>query len=94
VNVVLTELSVSGENKKWPGPFFENLSDPWRRRSPSVSQGLVSQRSGLGLGGYVSVSWVQVSLTSLTVDDFFLHSCTYYFVQEYHFNLYSVDMAL
>jgi len=30
------------------------LSDPWRRRSPSVSQGLVSrsrsQRSGLGLG--------------------------------------------
>jgi len=55
LNVVLTELSVSGKNKKWPRPFFETLSDPWQRRSPSVSQGLVfrsrSQRSGLGLGG-------------------------------------------
>jgi len=28
VNVVLTELFVSGENKKWPSPFFETLSDP------------------------------------------------------------------
>jgi len=53
VNDVLTELSVSGKNKKWLGPFFETLSDPWRRRSPSVSQGLVSLswRSGLGLEG-------------------------------------------
>jgi len=35
-----------------PARSVETLSDPWRRRSPSASQGLVSRsrRSSLGLG--------------------------------------------
>jgi len=50
VNVVLTELSVSGKNKN--GPFFETLATTVTKRQ---------SRSR------VSVSWVQVSLPSLTI---------------------------
>jgi len=46
---------VSGKNKKWPGPFFETLSDDGHQASVkvSVSKVLVSEGyvSGLSLMG-------------------------------------------